>query len=85
MIMSDTKVTYTEFIKQVSKKSGYAQKDIREVFDNASEIIHENLQNDKATTAMMGLIIYPANFRGELVYPRARFGRYFRKDLNPVL
>ena len=83
--MSDTKVTYTEFIKQVSRKSGYAQKDIREVFDNASEIIHENLQNNKATTAMTGLIIFPANFRDKLIYPRARFGRYFRKNLNPVL
>ena len=89
------KVNFTDFVKQVSKKSGYAQKDIKEVFNVGSECIIENLNNNKSTTIMTGVIIYPGKYPAidrteadgrlahydEVIYPRARFGQSFKKQL----
>ncbi len=88
------KVKFTDFVRQVSKKSGYAQKDIKEVLNVASECTATNLSNKMATTIMQGVVIYPASYPAmdkvedgktvhydEVIYPRARFGIAFKNQL----
>jgi nucleoid DNA-binding protein len=88
------KVTFADFARQVSKRSGYAQKDIKEVLHTCSKCIAENLNKGMETTVMMGMIVYPATYPGfnrvengetihydEVVYPRARFGQAFKKQM----
>lgn len=88
------KIKFTDFARQVSKRSGYAQKDIKEVLHTCSQIIAENLDNGAATTVMMGMVVYPAKYPGfdrvedgktvhydEVIYPRARFGQAFKKQM----
>ena len=90
----ENKVKFTDFVRQVSKKSGYAQKDITAVFETASECVAENLNAEKATTIMKGLVVYPGKYPAfdrvedgktvhydEVIYPRARFGQAFKKQL----
>ena len=57
------KISMNEFVRQISKKSGYAQTDIKAVLNFASECVAENLNDGVSTTMMHGVIIYPA------VYP----------------
>lgn len=88
------KVKFTDFVRQVSKKSGYAQKDIKEVLNISSAIVAENLSNGISTTIMQGVVIYPGVYPAmdrvedgknvhyeEVIYPRARFGQAFKKQL----
>ena len=88
------KVKFTDFVRQVSKKSGYAQKNIAEVLDVASECVAENLSNEISTTVMKGVVIYPGKYPAfdreengkvvhydEVIYPRARFGSAFKNQL----
>lgn len=89
------KVNYSDFVRQVSKKSGYAQVNIREILDNAAQVAADNLNNNIASTIMQGVIIYPSSYpaidmkdkdgnvvhRSEAIYPRARFGKAFKNYL----
>lgn len=89
------KVNMSEFVRQISQKSGYAQTDIKAVLNFASECIAENLSDGLSTTIMQGVVIYPSvlpardakDKNGNLVhyeqtiYPRARFGQSFKKLL----
>lgn len=88
------KIKFTDFARQVSKKSGYAQKDIKEVLYTCSECIAENLDKGIATTVMLGMVVYPATYPGfdrvengktvhydKVIYPRARFGQAFKKQM----
>ena len=88
------KVKFTDFVRQVAKKSGYAQKDIKEVLNVSSAIVAENLNNGISTTIMQGVVIYPGVYPAmdrvedgqtvhydEVIYPRARFGQAFKKQL----
>lgn len=78
------KINFKDFVKQVSKKSGYAQWNIAEVFDVGAEVVKENLEKGLETSVFRGMIIYPSVMKqptGEIVFARARFGKFF-KDLN---
>lgn len=88
------KVNFSNFVRQISDKSGYAQKDIKQVLNVGSECVAENLSNGMATTIMQGVIIYPGVYPAtdrvedgktvhydEVIYPRARFGQSFKKQL----
>lgn len=89
------KISFSEFVRQVSKKSGYAQKDIKEVFSVGSEVVAINLEDKISTTIMPGVVVYPAVYPAmdktdengntvhydEVIYPRARFGQAFKKQL----
>ena len=88
------KVRFLDFVRQVSKKSGYAQKDIKEVLNVASACVADNMNNKLATTVMQGIIVYPAVYPAmdkiedgknvhydEVIYPRARFGAAFKNQL----
>ena len=89
------KISMNEFVRQISKKSGYAQTDIKAVLNFASECVAENLNDGVSTTMMHGVIIYPAVYPArdikdkngdiihheQVIYPRARFGQSFKKLL----
>lgn len=88
------KVNFSDFVRQISKKSGYAQKDIKEVLTTGSECVAENLAKGISTAIMQGVIIYPGVYPAtdriedgktvhyeEVIYPRARFGQSFKKQL----
>ena len=89
------KINFGDFVRQVSKRSGYAQKDIKEVLNIGSECVAENLSNGIQTTIMQGVVIYPGVYPAidrkdengntvhcdEVIYPRARFGQAFKKQL----
>ena len=88
------KVNFSDFVRQVSRRSGYAQKDIKEVLNVGSECIVENLNKGMSTTVMQGVIVYPGVYPAfdrvengktvhydEVIYPRARFGQAFKKQL----
>jgi len=72
-----TKMNNSNFIKAVSGKTGFTQKDIDTVFKAASEIILDNLKNDINTAVFQGMVIYPATYK-DIKFPRARFGRFFK-------
>jgi hypothetical protein len=90
-----SKVSYSDFVRQVAKESGYAQKNISEVLEVASKCIADNLNKEISTTVMKGIIIYPGKYPAtdrkddngniihcdEVIYPRARFGQSFKKQL----
>lgn len=88
------KIKFTDFVRQLSKKSGYAQRDIKEVLNIGSLCVAENLSDGIATTIMQGVVIYPGVYPAidriedgkhvhydEVIYPRARFGSAFKKQL----
>lgn len=92
--MNIEKISFTNFVKQISKKSGYAQKDIKEVLNVGSSLVAENLSKGIATAIMQGVVIYPGVYPAtdriengktvhydEVIYPRARFGASFKKQL----
>lgn len=76
--MRKEKVNNTDFVRQLSKESGYPMVDIKEIFAKAVEIIVRNLAEGKATDVMGGLVVYPSTYNGEVTHPRARFGKQFR-------
>jgi nucleoid DNA-binding protein len=77
--MKNEKINNREFVKQISKETGYAQADIKAVLESATDIVVKNLGEDKATAVFKGLIVYPCHYKqGELIYPRARFGKCMR-------
>lgn len=89
------KINMSHFVRQISKKSGYAQKDINEVLKAASEIIGENISKETETVIMPGIIVYPGHYPAregkdpngnpihfdEVIYPRARFTNSFKDKL----
>lgn len=82
--METKKIGNKDFIRQISKKSGYAQKDIREVLRTEGEVIKENLDNGFATQVLEGMVVYPSTYNNEYMFARARFGRFFR-DINSAI
>lgn len=79
--MEKGKINRTEYVKQISKKSGYAQKDITEVLNVGREVLKNNLEKGYSTTVMDGMIVYPATYKHEdleVTFARARFGAFFR-------
>jgi hypothetical protein len=93
--MKTEKINIGDFVRQVSKKSGYAQRDIAEVLNVASEIAAKNVGENKSTVIMKGIILYPGYYPavdkkdvngkdvhfGEVIYPRARFTEYFKNNM----
>lgn len=82
--MKKEKINNKDFIRAISRKTGFTQKDITDVLEAVSEITLENLNNGVETAILRGLIVYPATYKGEVTFPRARFGNYF-KNLDSVL
>lgn len=83
--MKEEKVKNSDFIRQISKKTGYAQVDVGAVLNAASEVIVENLADGKSTSVFKGMVIYPSAYNGSgfgreisARFPRARFGKFFR-------
>lgn len=52
-------VNYKDFIKQVSKATGYSQKNIQEVLDNVESVLIENLKNDEETKILKTVSVVP--------------------------
>ena len=52
-------INYKDFIKQVSKATGYSQKNIQEVLDNAESVLIENLKNDEETKILKTVSVVP--------------------------
>ena len=52
-------INYKDFIKQISKVTGYSQKNIQEVLDNAESVLIENLKNDEETKILKTVSIVP--------------------------
>lgn len=77
------KINNSEFIRAISVKTGYTQKDIADVFTAASEIVLDNLKNDISTAVFQGMVVYPATYK-DIKFPRARFGKFF-KSFVPTL
>ena len=77
------KINNSDFIRQVSQKTGYAQKSITEVLNAAADIVLDNLNDNKASTVFKGMIVYPATYKNETTFARARFGKKFR-NLAPL-
>ena len=74
------KINNSDFVRMVSKDTGYAQKDIFAVLESVSKLLLENLKDDKSTAVLKGMVVYPATYKDTVKFPRARFGRFF-KDL----
>jgi hypothetical protein len=80
--MKREKINYSDFVRQISKTTGYAQKDITVVLDSAADIALQNLNNKMETAVMRGMIVYPSSYKGEINVPRARFGQKFKIGMN---
>lgn len=82
--MKQEKINHSEFIKQISDQSGYAQKFIADVYSKGAEIVRDNLNDGKATQVFKGMIVYPSIYNNEYKFARARFGTFFR-DLDSAI
>lgn len=79
------RVNYSDFVRQVSKHTGFTIRDVAEVLDSAQEIIIENLKSDKSTKVLKGLEIEPQireeregfnpSAQEKMILPRKRFAR----------
>ncbi len=52
-------VNYKDFIKQVSKATGYSQKNIQEVLDNVEAVLVENLKKNESVKILKTISIVP--------------------------
>lgn len=89
------KVKHSDFVRQISKATGYAQKDIAAVLDAAKDVIIADLNEMKSVAVMKGMIVYPSVYPAidtkdkdgntvhcdEVLYPRARFTSLFKDNL----
>lgn len=57
-------INYKDFIKQISKATGYSQKNIQEVLDNAESVLIENIKNDEEVKILKTISIVPTQ-KGE--------------------
>lgn len=76
--MKNKKINNKDFVKQISKESGYAQKDIAEVLNVAANVLHDNLEDNIETAVLKGMIVYPSVIKDTYKFPRARFGTFFK-------
>ncbi len=76
--MKQEKINNGEFVKQISKYTGYSQKDISAVLGTAADITLQNLNDGVSTAVFKGMIVYPATYNNEVTFPRARFGKFFK-------
>ena len=76
------KMNNTDFITAVSQETGeaFSQKEVRDVLRAAANVVLNNLKNGIETAVFEGMVVYPATYKGEkeILFPRARFGRYFK-------
>lgn len=72
------KINNPEFVKMISKDTGYAQKEIAIVLSSVSSLLLRNLSEGKETAILKGVIVYPAKYKDKSIFPRARFGTYFK-------
>lgn len=80
--MKTEKMNNKDFIRAISKKTGFTMNDITIVMEAGAEIIKENLIDNKSTVPFQGIIVYPATYKDTVTFPRARFGKSFH-DLVP--
>lgn len=72
------RVNNSDFVRIISKKTGLKQKDIKEMLEAGAETILDNLKNGVATVVFSGMVVYPSTYKNEYIFPRARFGKYFK-------
>lgn len=77
--MKIEKINNKDFVRQIAKDTGYAQKDISAVLNSAADITLQNLNNGKATAVLKGMVVYPSHYN-EVQFPRARFGKSFKMN-----
>lgn len=76
--MKKQKVNNKDFIRAISKETGFTQKDIADVLESAADLVISNLSNGIETAVFQGMVIYPATYNNEVTFPRARFGKFFK-------
>lgn len=74
----EERVNHSDFVRAVSKKTNYTQKDISAVLKAGAEVVLENLKNGVATAVFRGMTVYPSTYKDTYTFPRARFGKYFK-------
>ena len=82
--MRQEKIAFSEFVRQISKDTGYAQHDISAVLKSSAGVIRGNLENGKSTQVFPGMVVYPSTYNNEYKFARARFGNFFR-DLDSAI
>ena len=91
------KMNYTDFVKKISKKTGYAQKDVKEVLNTVSEVALDLLR-EGTTVNIVPSITLEARYvaestkrnprTGETVLvaahkrPKAKFGKLYKDGLK---
>ena len=89
------RIKLTEYVRQISKASGYAQRDIMEVLKEASNVLALNVGQEKETVVMPGVVVYPGHYPSregndpngnpvnfeKVTYPRARFTSAFKNRM----
>lgn len=91
------KINNKDFIRQISKKTGYTQNDIKAVINAVSDIVIDNLSDGNATTVFTGLIIEPRDVAatdkrnprdGSVIHvpahkaPKAKFGAKIKEAIR---
>ena len=76
--MRQPRVNNREFIEAIAAETGLQQSDILNVLNTGADIIVENLRDGIATMVFQGMVIYPSTYAGEIKFPRARFGKFFK-------
>lgn len=90
------RIKHSDFVKQISKATGYPQKYIATIFDAAKDVIIEDLNDMKSIAVMKGMIVYPGIYPmavdrkdedgniihcEKVLYPRAKFTSVFKDNL----
>lgn len=92
-----TKIKNSDYIRQISKKTGYTQADIKCVIDAALDVLKENMKNGNATAVFKGITIETRHVSeatrripstGDTVVvaahetPKARFSPKFKEEFK---
>ena len=73
----------SEFIRAIADKTGFTQKDTREVLNAVQEVTYENLKNGEDVTVMDGLTLTRA-FRDEHTARNPRTGEKFTASIDSM-
>lgn len=76
--MRQERVNNKDFIRSIAAETGFTQKDISEVLTSAANVVLKNLKDGVATMVFRGMTVYPSTYAGEITFPRARFGKFFK-------
>lgn len=90
-------INVENFVREISKQTGYSQRDISAVLESAEIVMHETVKNGKDCKIFKSLTVMPTVRKAtqgtniatgkkiqipEMISPKAKFSKAFKEYLN---